>query len=174
MTISKTSYSSTLDYHQVPRSYAILPSPKHITKVVSMNPVSDFESLAISKELKNETTNEKRQSIGTTSLSNDISSHQNFHAEDEAFPLPTDEELVSLRRVSGPIPWIAFTIAFVEFCERFSYYGTTAVFVNFIQQPLPEGSDTGAGFDGQSGALGMGQRARSACSACILLASSED
>jgi hypothetical protein len=31
--------------------------------------------------------------------------------------------------------------------------------VNFIQQPLPKGSTTGAGFSGQSGALDMGQRA---------------
>lgn len=31
--------------------------------------------------------------------------------------------------------------------------------VNFIQRPLPEGSNTGAGFEGQSGALGMGQQA---------------
>ena len=31
--------------------------------------------------------------------------------------------------------------------------------VNFIQQPLPPGSTTGAGFEGQSGALDMGQRA---------------
>ena len=72
---------------------------------------------------------------------------------------PTEEELRTLRRVSGPIPWTAYTIAFIELCERFSYYGTTAVFVNFIQQPLPEGSTTGAGFDAQSGALDMGQRA---------------
>jgi hypothetical protein len=35
----------------------------------------------------------------------------------------------------------------------------THLVVNFIQQPLPEGSITGAGFSGQSGALGMGQRA---------------
>ena len=34
-------------------------------------------------------------------------------------------------------------LTFVEFCERFSYYGTTAVFVNFIQQPRPFGSRTG-------------------------------
>ena len=40
---------------------------------------------------------------------------------------PTDEELVTLRRVSGKVPWTAYTIAFVELCERFSYYGTTAV-----------------------------------------------
>lgn len=40
---------------------------------------------------------------------------------------PTIDELANLRRVSGKIPWSAYTIAFVELCERFSYYGTTAV-----------------------------------------------
>lgn len=40
---------------------------------------------------------------------------------------PSNEELKSLRRVAGQVPWTAFTIAFVELCERFSYYGTTAV-----------------------------------------------
>ncbi|KAA8895246.1 MFS peptide transporter [Sphaerosporella brunnea] len=74
--------------------------------------------------------------------------------------LPTEEELTTLRRVSGPVPWTAYTIGLVELCERFSYYGTTAVFVNFIQRDLPPGSVTGAGgHEGQSGALGMGQRA---------------
>ncbi|KAF2459471.1 oligopeptide transporter [Lineolata rhizophorae] len=73
---------------------------------------------------------------------------------------PTEVELNTLQRISGKIPWTAYTIAFVELCERFSYYGTTAVFVNFIQRELPEGSTTGsAGTDGQAGALGMGQRA---------------
>lgn len=37
---------------------------------------------------------------------------------------PTPEELLTLRRVSGKIPWTAFTIAFVELCERFGYYGS--------------------------------------------------
>lgn len=40
---------------------------------------------------------------------------------------PTDEEMATLRRVSDNIPWAAYTVAFVELCERFSYYGTTAV-----------------------------------------------
>ncbi|GAB7353162.1 hypothetical protein MBLNU459_g3695t1 [Dothideomycetes sp. NU459] len=75
---------------------------------------------------------------------------------------PTEEELNTLPRVSGALPWTTFTIAFVELCERFGYYGTTVVFVNFIQRPLPPGSTTGAGFSGQSGALGMGQRASTA------------
>lgn len=40
---------------------------------------------------------------------------------------PTEDEMHSLRRIPGPVPWPAYTIAFVELCERFSYYGTTAV-----------------------------------------------
>jgi POT family proton-dependent oligopeptide transporter len=72
---------------------------------------------------------------------------------------PTEEEFHTLRRVADKIPWKVYTLAFVELCERFSYYGTTVVFTNFIQQPLPKGSRTGAGFGGQSGALNMGQRA---------------
>ncbi|KAL4915464.1 oligopeptide transporter [Aspergillus aurantiobrunneus] len=75
---------------------------------------------------------------------------------------PTSEEMQTLRRVAGSLNWITFSVAFVELCERFSYYGTTAVFVNFIQQPLPPGSTTGALVDSRSqvpGALGMGQQA---------------
>ena len=40
---------------------------------------------------------------------------------------PTAEEVEKLRRVCGSVPWSAYTIAFVELCERFSYYGTTVV-----------------------------------------------
>ncbi|KAK6349409.1 hypothetical protein TWF696_005694 [Orbilia brochopaga] len=84
--------------------------------------------------------------------------HGAFEREEE--DAPTEEEMTTLRHVSDKIPWNAYTIAFVELCERFSYYGTTVVFTNFIQQSRPEGSRTGAGgTDGQSGALGRGQRA---------------
>ncbi|KAK3697062.1 hypothetical protein LTR37_017660 [Vermiconidia calcicola] len=85
---------------------------------------------------------------------------------------PTMEEMKTLRRISGPMTWQMFTITFVEFCERFSYYGTTAVFQNFIQQPRPYGSRTGkiqrteACFNRlsedaclQPGGLGQGQQA---------------
>lgn len=76
---------------------------------------------------------------------------------------PTDNELQTLRRVADKIPWSIYTIAFVELCERFSYYGTTAVFTNFIQHPLPFGSTTGAdGGIGQAGALGLGQQTSTA------------
>ncbi|KAJ7859794.1 PTR2-domain-containing protein [Mycena olivaceomarginata] len=73
---------------------------------------------------------------------------------------PTEEERATLRRVADAIPWNAYLIALVELAERFSFYGSSVVFTNFIQQPLPLGSHTGAGFTkGVSGALGMGQRA---------------
>jgi len=112
---------------------------------------------------------EKKQSEnGLHTKENKIHSHYDSTNESQPEVLvgpngeqyPTQEEARTLRRVCGKIPWVAWTIAFVELCERFSYYGTTAVFVNFIQQDLPAGSDTGAvGTFGQPGALGMGQRA---------------
>ncbi|KAI5989801.1 POT family-domain-containing protein [Pisolithus orientalis] len=69
----------------------------------------------------------------------------------EGLEFPTEEELFALRRVSDAIPWTAYMIAVVELAERFS--------VNFIQQPLPPNSTTGAGgLNGQSGALGRGQQ----------------
>ncbi|KAI5241393.1 PTR2-domain-containing protein [Aureobasidium subglaciale] len=80
--------------------------------------------------------------------------------EEDHDDTPTDEELTTLRRISGPIKWAAYTVAFVELAERFSYYGSSILYTNFIQWPLPEGSRTGAaGLNGQPGALGMGQSA---------------
>ena len=91
---------------------------------------------------------------------------------DSTITEPTPEEFKTLRRVGSPINWQAMTVTFVEFCERFSYYGTTAVFVNFIQQPRPYGSRTGniqnnpacidrLGYDAcvQPGGLGQDQQA---------------
>jgi proton-dependent oligopeptide transporter, POT family len=40
---------------------------------------------------------------------------------------PTEEDLQTLRRVADHIPLKIFTIAFIELCERFSYYGTIIV-----------------------------------------------
>jgi POT family proton-dependent oligopeptide transporter len=41
--------------------------------------------------------------------------------------VPTFEDLKTLRRVPAKIPLTLFSIAFIELCERFSYYGTTIV-----------------------------------------------
>jgi dipeptide/tripeptide permease len=47
---------------------------------------------------------------------------------------PTDEELSTLRRVSGNIPMTAYVLCFVEFCERGSYYSATGVISNFVNR----------------------------------------
>ncbi|ODA81257.1 hypothetical protein RJ55_04221 [Drechmeria coniospora] len=74
---------------------------------------------------------------------------------------PTDEEFLTLRRVSGKMLWSMWTIAFVELCERFSYYGSSVLYTNFINRPLPPDSTTGAPVHPGDlpGALGMGTKA---------------
>ena len=51
---------------------------------------------------------------------------------DPSRPFPTEEEWATLPRVPGSIPWQAWTVAIVEFIERFSYYGTSAVCMWFL------------------------------------------
>ncbi|CAR29353.1 hypothetical protein ZYGR_0AD00330 [Zygosaccharomyces rouxii] len=46
---------------------------------------------------------------------------------------PTEEELRSLRHVGGHIPFRCWLIAIVELSERFSYYGLSAPFQNYMQ-----------------------------------------
>lgn len=88
---------------------------------------------------------------------------QTGYLPDNVEDFPTEEELATLRRVPDHIPIKAYTIAYVELVERLSYYGTTQVFVNFIQQANP-GTSTGRAVDpgsadAQPGALGLGQQA---------------
>ncbi|TLD14614.1 hypothetical protein PspLS_10987 [Pyricularia sp. CBS 133598] len=81
-------------------------------------------------------------------------------SDDESYAdKPTEEELQTLRRVSGKIKWSLYTIAFAELCERFSYYGSAVLYTNFVVQKLPEGHPTGANpaLNGRTGALGKGQ-----------------
>jgi POT family proton-dependent oligopeptide transporter len=73
---------------------------------------------AIGKGTKDEEIYEKRESFGSTK-------------EDLVGPngeqYPTEEEWTSLRRVYGKVDWMIYIIGIVEMCERFAYYGTTAV-----------------------------------------------
>jgi POT family proton-dependent oligopeptide transporter len=79
----------------------------------------------------------------------------------ESNSFPTEEEMLTLKRVPAPIPWRIYTIAFVELVERMSYYGCVQVYSNFIakKRPTPTGmalhpNDANA----QPGALGMGKQ----------------
>jgi hypothetical protein len=76
----------------------------------------------------------------------------------ELDPPPTKEEAATLRKVVGPIPWIAYFLCTAELAERASYYATTGVISNFIEFPLPPGSSSGKapGRNQHAGALGKG------------------
>ncbi|PYI20127.1 PTR2-domain-containing protein [Aspergillus japonicus CBS 114.51] len=63
---------------------------------------------------------------------------------------PNQEEIRTLRHVAEHLPVSAWLVAIVELCERFTYYGMSGMFQNYIQRPLD-------GSQGR-GALGMGQR----------------
>ncbi|KAF2085824.1 putative MFS peptide transporter Ptr2 [Saccharata proteae CBS 121410] len=63
---------------------------------------------------------------------------------------PTEHEKKALRHIGENLPVSAFLVAFVELCERFTYYGVSGLFQNYIQRPLD-------GSDGR-GALGMGHQ----------------
>ncbi|KAF0436568.1 putative MFS peptide transporter [Gigaspora margarita] len=68
----------------------------------------------------------------------------------------TTEELNKLRKVSGRVPTAAWFIIICELCERFTYYGVSGPFQNYIQFPPP------AEPNGQPGAIGAGQQAATA------------
>ncbi|KAJ7140087.1 peptide/h+ symporter protein [Mycena crocata] len=75
----------------------------------------------------------------------------------------TEHELATLRHVRDKLPWQAFTVAAVEFAERWTYYGTTNIYNNYIRAPLPAGSIDGSvpradRASGIAGALGKGQQ----------------
>lgn len=46
---------------------------------------------------------------------------------------PTAEEKTTLRKVSDKLPWSAFLVCVVELCERFTYYGLSGPFQNYIE-----------------------------------------
>jgi POT family proton-dependent oligopeptide transporter len=51
---------------------------------------------------------------------------------------PTEEDWKNLREVADKVPKAAYLVILVEFCERFTYYGLTGPFQNYIQYPNPE------------------------------------
>jgi POT family proton-dependent oligopeptide transporter len=56
------------------------------------------------------------------------------HVGQEGDEWPTEEDLHTLRRVPDKISVSAYTVAIIELCERFSYYGTQ-VLCTFLPSP---------------------------------------
>ena len=61
---------------------------------------------------------------------NSSASMSSFEGADDE---PTEEDRATLRKVSDKLPWSAFLVAVVELCERFTYYGLSGPFQNYIQ-----------------------------------------
>ncbi|KAI8137936.1 POT family-domain-containing protein [Fennellomyces sp. T-0311] len=76
---------------------------------------------------------------------------------DEEHPAPTEEDYETLRQVADNIPFSAFLVILIEFCERFTYYGLTGPFQNYIQFP-----DPGSYPAEQPGAMGRGHQTATA------------
>lgn len=71
-------------------------------------------------------------------------------------PEPSEEDIAILRKVSGRLPISAWLVSIVELSERFTYYGISGVFQNYMQLPRDNKS--------QPGALGLGQQTATALS----------
>ena len=82
--------------------------------VKGVNPPSVRDEALVSDP----TFNEKHEQFGGIKRDGD-SIHQSDQFDD-GLETPTEEELETLRRVVGKIPWVAFTVGFAELCERFS------------------------------------------------------
>ncbi|KAL4919071.1 POT family-domain-containing protein [Aspergillus aurantiobrunneus] len=68
---------------------------------------------------------------------------------------PNDEENKALRHVAENLPLSAWLVAFVELCERFTYYGMSGMFQNYVQRPLDGSQGRGALGMGHQGATGL-------------------
>ena len=56
---------------------------------------------------------------------------------DDEYPEPTAEDWKNLREVADSVPASAYLVILIEFCERFTYYGLSGPFQNYIQHPDP-------------------------------------
>ncbi|CAO0802192.1 unnamed protein product [Mucor circinelloides] len=70
---------------------------------------------------------------------------------------PTEEDYKHLREVADHIPKAAYLVILIEFCERFTFYGLTGPFQNYIQNP-----DPGSYPAELPGAMGRGQQTATA------------
>ncbi|KAJ2260389.1 peptide transporter ptr2 [Coemansia sp. RSA 376] len=82
----------------------------------------------------------------------------------------TEEDMSTLRRVADKIPTAAYFVVLTEFCERFTYYGITGPFQNYISNgyQVPN-SRPGAIDGGQQMATGLSNFFQFWCYLCPIL-----
>jgi POT family proton-dependent oligopeptide transporter len=81
--------------------------------------------------------------------------HHHTDHDDLGGVRPTREELKTLRKVGEPLPKSAFLVAIVELCERFTYYGASGLFQNYLARPHDGSLGRGALGLGHKGATGL-------------------
>jgi len=64
---------------------------------------------------------------GIRPAGNYLEADEDGHIGQEGDEWPTEEDLATLRKAPDKISWAAYTVAFIELCERFSYYGTQVI-----------------------------------------------
>ncbi|KAI8365405.1 POT family-domain-containing protein [Radiomyces spectabilis] len=70
---------------------------------------------------------------------------------------PTEEDWKNLPEVADHVPKAAYLVLLIELCERFTYYGLTGPFQNYIQYPNPDHYPAA-----QPGAMNKGQQTATA------------
>ncbi|KAJ2957341.1 hypothetical protein NQZ79_g6945 [Umbelopsis isabellina] len=70
---------------------------------------------------------------------------------------PTDEDWKTMREVADSLPISAYLVILIEFCERFTFYGLSGPFQNYVQYPNPPSYPAA-----QPGAMGRGQQTATA------------
>ncbi|KAI8972468.1 POT family-domain-containing protein [Pilobolus umbonatus] len=87
-----------------------------------------------------------------------VEKEKDVYVEDEIDRIePTPEDWKTLREVPDTIPRPAFLVILIEFCERFTYYGLTGPFQNYIQNANPPSYPAEL-----PGAMGKGQQTATA------------
>ncbi|KAI8085799.1 POT family-domain-containing protein [Gilbertella persicaria] len=101
----------------------------------------------------------KDKTLGESNFCDITDDHDSSYVENDnlAGPEPTAEEWKELPEVSDDIPKSAFLVILIEFCERFTYYGLTGPFQNYIQYPSPPSYPAA-----QPGAINKGQQTATA------------
>ncbi|KAJ1799343.1 peptide transporter ptr2 [Coemansia sp. RSA 2399] len=105
---------------------------------------------------------DKKQSVETSSLSDgyDVENLHPDHPDDylrENERWATEHDLNTMLRVGDRLPYAAIFVVLTEFCERFTYYGITGPFQNYIQNGYKvPGARPGAIAGGQHMATGLG------------------
>ncbi|KAF2186962.1 di/tri peptide transporter 2 [Zopfia rhizophila CBS 207.26] len=121
---------------------------------ISGAPLRDASNAGVES---NTTPNEKvvTSHAGTNSPSDKEIAESQYSDEHLGGEIPTEEEKRTLRHVGESLPKAAFLVAIVELCERFTFYGASGIFQNYVQRPLDGSEGRGALGMGHQGATGL-------------------